>query len=535
MKQRLWLGLASVRVASVALCVALTTAYPVLAQVTSPPTPAASQLDAAGVQTLFEQSAAELKFFDLGPFLYNRPELDFNFRAVDKKYSATLAKVTDPSLPLVPIEALLTHADAKVRTLALAALFNRDDPQLLPLIVKLAKDNAPTFPGHGELSATWMRTSGIGPPKKDQTVNYIATEMVSFYTSRAKLPPAPPSPQRGLTQKLTIPTFKSKFDDYWNVLKARPYSASWFEVKLARASRGTSPTQPQYVPDIRRVRAELDAIPRSDRNWILLYLNGEDGSDALASEEELVAATRELGPTQLMRWLKDQPVSQLPDLHIEDWKKKVVLENARLLLQPSQVGELLQWGELERNKDGDSPLWFVAVADLDEKNGRSIIKAAWPRFQRQYDGDNQIELAVALAKQDNRADWPFIADWFFAPPPTKFDGTGAMGRQSAFVSRLTWVPAISLNDSKVRTDTPAPAFRRQLLAKLVGDPRFKASDFWAVYEMLKAANASQPHPIADVQKFYEAAWIGGEKSPAAWAALSAMKAKLRATSPQWSR
>ncbi|BCM89284.1 hypothetical protein IAD21_01129 [Abditibacteriota bacterium] len=504
---------------------------PAASSALAPVTQPAASPDAASVQTLFEKSAAELEFFDLKPFLYNRQELDFRLgeQGADKKYFAALARVTHRNLPLAPVEALLKHTNAGVRTLALAALFNRDDPQLLPVIVKLSEDTASTFPGYGKLSQNWLRTTGIGPPKREQTVGDIAKAMVTFYQSRAKF--APP-PHQGLSQ---IPTFESKFEDYWRVLKGRSYCASWFGVKLARASRGISPTQPEYAPDIRRVRAELDAIPRNDRNWILLYLNGEAGSDILATEAELIAVMREIGPVQLMRWLKGQPVSQIPDLHMDDWKKKVVLQNARLLLQPSQADELIKQGNLKMGKEEDPAVWFTAAASLDVKNGRNILKSAWPKFQGQYDGNNQVILAVALAKKGNRADWPFLSDWFFAPKPKNYDGTMEPGRQASFVSNLITPPALTLTEPRIHTKKPVSPFLRQLLAHLVNDPRFNKSEFWAVYEILDAINASQPKPLADGQKFYEAADIGGEQRPAAQAALKAMKNKLRATSPQWSR
>jgi len=40
---------------------------------------------------------------------------------------------------------LLQHYDAKVRTLALACLFDKEDPALLPHLVFMAEDDAETF------------------------------------------------------------------------------------------------------------------------------------------------------------------------------------------------------------------------------------------------------------------------------------------------------------------------------------------------------------------------------------------------------
>lgn len=138
-------------------------------------------------QAKFETLAAHLEFFDLVPFVYNRTEL--NFRPADpraaKRYFQVLHQVLDPEIPVAEITPLCRHENPKVRTLALAALFQRNDPHMLPLINDHIGDTAQTFDGYMMLSQTWLHSTGIGPPPQKQSVGDVAAAMVNFYLERA--------------------------------------------------------------------------------------------------------------------------------------------------------------------------------------------------------------------------------------------------------------------------------------------------------------------------------------------------------------
>src|SRR5262249_40147985 len=98
----------------------------------------------------FEKLAAQLEFFDLSPFLYNRNYFDFvpDDASAGKRYFQLLNQVLDPNISIAEIAPLRHHADPKVRTLALAALYHRNDAHLLSLIVELTGDPTLTFPGY---------------------------------------------------------------------------------------------------------------------------------------------------------------------------------------------------------------------------------------------------------------------------------------------------------------------------------------------------------------------------------------------------
>ena len=143
---------------------------------------------AAQTRADFERMAGEMPYLAVDSVLR---DCDHFFKvATDReheRHTKILAESADPKYSKDALLDLLGHADAKVRTLAAVALFDREDPSVLPALAKLADDNAPTFNGHPELLREERIYSGIGPPQRKQTVGYVAKQMIGFYMERYRL------------------------------------------------------------------------------------------------------------------------------------------------------------------------------------------------------------------------------------------------------------------------------------------------------------------------------------------------------------
>ena len=496
--------------------------------------PSGQQLAHAGVtRAKFQTVAAELEFFDIGAFLYDRPAFsDFTADAsarpaptdtrVVARYFQALGQVLDPNIPVAHVAPLCHDTDPKVRTLALAALFQRNDAHLLPLMVDLTGDTALTFPGHAALTQQRSARAGVGPPPQKLSVGDVANAMVNFYLGRA-----------GYHYGAAGTSGEPGFADYWVRRREREFCASWFSVALDRASRGTLPTQPQYRSDIRAVRRRIDALPAADRDWTLLFLNGDYGSDALVSEAELVAAAKRRGADALLSVLRDRIPSTDPDVQhrasndglyqrLMGW----ILARAPELLRSDMADALLdceRWQrDYQKRHEGApliTPAWPIAAARLRPERGHDILVAAWPRFQGEYQGEERVSLMSALAAVGDARDFGFISPWFFAPPPAKYDGTFSEGRQSEFLSRLP--------------RQEAPHGTHQIVARLILDARFDGAKFWAVKSASELVNAWLVSPVVDIQKLYETSWLGDENDPKALAALAPVRVTLRQTSGKW--
>ncbi len=427
----------------------------------------------------FERLAAELPYLSLTSVLFDRP--DDRFEAADskktEKHSQVLGKVTDGTHTKGPLVRLLTHNDAKVRTLAAVALFDSEDPTVLPALVELAKDNSATYDGHPELSEGWLMSSGIGPPVKEQTVGEIATKMVSFYMERSGF-------HYGISHK-TQPGFA----EYWGTRSNRSHCASWFAVQLDRASQGTSPTRIDCKDRVRLVRKRIDKLPPDERTWIFLWLNGESGSDALTTEEELIEECHSVGADKLLLMLQKQIPSDDPDLKprsSNNWPYRrmqhFVLRHAHQLLRRSDSKTLLSCERWERDyqKHGISDptitaWWAVAAARLEPTNASPILHAAIERFQGEFDSDEQATLHIALWQLCGKPELKFVKDWFFEAPTERGSFPNSRGQ---FIEAMRKEPN-----------------GKEIVAEIIRDKRLDDLDWQSLRRLITAVNSWTAAPI----------------------------------------
>src|SRR5262245_22318915 len=122
----------------------------------SPPDPVPSEPEgpkaAANTQKRFEEMAAQLPMFPTTDFAYGRGDRTdsgmFRFvpRELTDPWRKAYAALSAGNDDVANLAGLLKHKDPKVRTLALAALFERQDPKLLPHLATLLGDTEKTFP-----------------------------------------------------------------------------------------------------------------------------------------------------------------------------------------------------------------------------------------------------------------------------------------------------------------------------------------------------------------------------------------------------
>lgn len=441
-------------------------------------------------RTDFEKLAAVMPYLCLSSVLYDRPD-HYSFQAADPKkteeHFQILAKVTDGTYSMAALIGLLTHDDAKVRTLAAVALFDREDPSVLPSLVKLCDDESATFDGHPELSPTWLRVTGIGPPAKKQTVRDIAKMMVSFYMEHSGF-------HYGIAHKTQL-----GFTEYWNARSNRNHCAAWFAVQLARASQGISQTQKDCVHRIRLLREQIDKLSPDESSWVFLWLNGEAGSDALVTEKELIQVCRTLGPDKLLLMLQKKIPSDDPDLQSRtnnNWPYQrmqlFVLSHAEQLLRRGDGNTLLACERWERDfqKYGItdptiSPWWAVAAARLEPANASQILHEAMKRFQDEFDSYKRATLSVAMWELRGKAEMKFIVDWLFVEQPQRGSFPNCRGQ---FIEAMRG----QING-------------REVIAEIIKDNRLNDLDWQSLERLVRAVNAWAKTPIvpeAEIRKVW---------------------------------
>jgi hypothetical protein len=188
----------------------------------------------------FEEYASKIDVFLAGEFLFDRtvtqPGCGMQCEAAIAFQTEIKARPPDAAL----LVTLLKHSNPKVRTLAMAALLDREERRYLPYIAGLATDPAVTF-------RTILPTANIPKPlpTRNQTVGEIAGMFASFRTEPLWLP-----------DRITdSPT-------------------AWTFFRMKRAVQGRSPVDPGRIPKIRALRREIEALPQPERAWTFLVLRG---------------------------------------------------------------------------------------------------------------------------------------------------------------------------------------------------------------------------------------------------------------------
>ena len=200
----------------------------------------------ASVLAAFERVARELVVFGPGQFIHGflpdsyLPRTD---QALGREFAEFLGQGSRTADDFRP---LLRHPDPKVRTLALVALYDLEDPKVLSDIFPLVNDGASTFRAAVPVARMWDPRGALTIPTKEQTVGAIATEILNVYLQSGGYSYGP-SGLRG----------QPGFDAYWKAHARRSSSAGWWSVRLARASYATSPTPVERFDKVRALRSRI--------------------------------------------------------------------------------------------------------------------------------------------------------------------------------------------------------------------------------------------------------------------------------------
>jgi hypothetical protein len=428
-----------------------------------------------------EDFADKLKVFPPEGVAANQPDTRDLSGDQAEPYRKFLARIAGRKYEVQTLVDLLQHKNPRVRTLALAALFAREDPKLLPHIASLVNDKAETFPTPEPIAVAAFAPK-VEPPLRKQKVGEIARILLQVYLD---------------------PTGFRSFDDYWARHKDRASCASWFAVQLYRAAGGRTPTPKERLEAVREVRQRIDQLPKADRAWTLLWLTDQPGTDVLATEEELVAACKQLGPDNLVKMLQRQIPSDDPDVQprkINNYPYarmvRFVLKHATALLRPEDAEALLACERWERDYTKHDiadptilPDWAIAAAQLQPEKAGPILKEAWDRTQgtHSFDADHRAALALAWWQRAAEGDPSLVVKWFYEESPQRGQSP----------SCRTWLL------QQIRQHPQAQD--RKLITALIWDKGFDTLDWQALTEMVRVVNGWVGKPVVEEDKL-RGAW-----------------------------
>ena len=463
------------------------------APVATGPTAAGSD-QGSNVRQRFERLAANASHFATDDIVRNRWGERRWPDGLLEEQQHLLAELRAARDARTELQALLHSPDPKVRTLALGALFIREDPRDLPLIGGLLGDRSPTF---SRLSMSFDSRGGRLPLsffESAQTVGDVAQVMIGLYLASAFKVSAFGRTLAGGTDLRDLSA--ADFQKYWAERGQRTRCAGWFLVRMWRATRSTSPLQPQYEVDVRRVLAEIDALPPEERAWTLLYVREDQPQlDTLVPDAAMVTALKAVGADALMKVLRREPVSDDPDLvaparpawNLPHTKAaRFILAHAPELLRASDADAVLASAEgYPANPNFEyHPEWIAASARLqglrNPARATESLKAAIQRIPLTHilGASDQRVLAFALWQMRGAAERAFLANWFYTVLPF-------VKSPNALESFLRDV------EREHRPDTSL------LLSALVGDARFEQTGWSLLSRILEMVNKTLTSPLVD--------------------------------------
>lgn len=392
---------------------------------------------AGPAQDIFPRLAGKIPFVNYGDFLYQRPP---RLRPDDPRMIAAgegLREAMETPADPAELSELLSHADPKVRTLAMMRLYSLERPEALVAIQALVEDMTHTFP---DQSVTAQITFGekIPPITEDRTVGYLASKMMGMAGF--------PAPWNG----------GLKDEDFQKWSEARignPDWIGWYDFLYRLASGGISPVPKDRAPKIKKLRDLLETRSAAVRTWFWFGIADDALSTPLydtemATEAEMIAAGKQLGADALLAFLRDGSRAGLRDPRLDDPSRgrRFVLSHAKDFFGPGDAAALKEMGLL------------VAAADADPANASSLIRE---RLAVAGGWDQALAVA-ALVDARGDAETDFVVKWFYDAP---VDSSGSSGH-GIFLTEL------------IRR---RPAEWRQTIRALVANPGFEKLGELEVY------------------------------------------------------
>lgn len=395
----------------------------------------------------YEAAAKELKFLAAGDLLHGRLPRRVTPLADQESHNRIVTELFSRDDSIGQLTALLTHDNPKVRTLAVAALVWRNEARALPEIARLLDDDAETFP-HPALVAMIPGQIEAATPLEPQKVRDFPRVVLRIYMEQAG--------QHDVR----------KFDQYWSGRKDRAVCAGWLAVEADKVGR--------HAERKDALRAKVTRLPENDRHWTLLYIGTLD--KPLFTEDELLAAAKTLGPDALLSTVAGKCPSDDPDLNEGGETNPAVgrirlfvLRNARQLLRVIDAEALLKLGRSAENR---SPWYWIAAAHLTPAQARPILEEAFAKFPGEgyVDAWPRADLAIATWRLEGLDASARLVEWFYGET-LKHEGVPH--------SRCMFLQA---------QDPKSPA-SRQMVVKIVEDPRFAGLDWSSLKSLIPLVNA----------------------------------------------
>lgn len=352
-------------------------------------TACSSALQAETTEEAYLRFARNISGLDYGDFLYQRTDSFLFASNPDLKASSeNLDQAMAVGTTLNELSELAKHPEPKVRTLALMRLYNMEEPAALRVIYARSGDMAEAFPSRSFLTQD-HESDRMLLDTQPITVGSLASLMLK----QADFP----------VRWLGDPATGGSIEEW----------IGWYEYLYFRATGRTDPILKERFPKMVAVRRKIDALPPVTRAWMLLAIGTidlhtnenrdprENLAPLFATEEELIAAAKQLGPDVLLAFLRDGTRTGLRDPKSDDATKGrgFIIAHAGELFREQDAEVLKSMGEIVAACDAKptmASLWIREELDRCDKERSGYGKGKVLAALLDLCGDRERDFIVGL-------------------------------------------------------------------------------------------------------------------------------------------
>jgi WD40 repeat protein len=365
-------------------------------------------------ESVFNRLAERIPFVNYGDFLSQRtpwPRIDDPMIKVSEKGVQQAMKVAPD---LVELSRLAAHPDPKVRTLAMMRLYSLVQPEAFVAIQENMKDRTATFPDQTNFHTYTTFDEKVPVTTENRAVGDLATRMMGSI---------------GFPARWQNADKRQDFQEWSASRLGNPDWLGWYDFLYELASGGSSPVPKERAPKIAALRSLLETRSAAVRAWFWIGLADDAsmtprGDTALATEEEMIAAGKQLGPEAMLAFLRDGSRAGLREPRLDDPARgrRFVISHAGDFFRPQDAAALKEMG------------LSVAAADADPANASALIRESLSTGKKSSTEPWDRAMAVAaVADLCGDAETDFVVEWFYDTPVD----SSRSSDQGVFLSELT--------------------------------------------------------------------------------------------------
>lgn len=420
------------------------------------------------------------------------------------------------------IRPLLSHADPKVRTLAVVLMYQLNRVDVLPDLAELAYDEAETFPEPENLTGSdWPLQQRPWPMRPRKVRDFVAEVLKAYTLASTELRDMAmsgrqfPHPDDPKVLRQTLKDFAER--------RHPTRCTAAMVIAMRRAQGGSSPMVDARRPRVAWVVSLLPEIEMPRRFFVALRLQHELNDRSTPADAQLLSLARQVPREIRLGTFGPKPALVDPDLGV-GFGYDFLGAHATDLFRESDADWFLALERSERERLAKDSIvdhvasYAIIAARIRSRDADAILAGAMERITENDSPFHSARerVACAMAEIGGEASMKRAMDWFFTTKP--YPGAYGAGREQ--------VLAVLSKD---------PVRARKFHEMLIRDPRLTTLGPATTRTLVESASGYLGRPLADETEIRASYGIDEAQRDRKFAHLAKWHAALVQTVDEWSK